>query len=216
MADNTIDKALPNEPRKEISLPGEEEIQETLVEEVEAELEKPGEVEQVQNEDGSVDINFDPNAASQEGGDDHYANLAEFLPDDTLGSLGSDLNQKYTDYSVSRKDWEKTYTQGLDLLGFKYDQRTEPFQGASGATHPVLAEAVTQFQALAYKELLPADGPVRSQILGLQTPDKVQQADRVKDFMNYQIMDQMKEYEPEFDQMLFYLPLSGSTFKKVY
>ena len=216
MADNTIDKALPNEPRKEITLPGEEEIQETLVEEVEAELEKPGEVEQVQNEDGSVDINFDPRAASQEGGDDHYANLAEFLPDDTLGSLGSDLNQKYTDYSVSRKDWEKTYTQGLDLLGFKYDQRTEPFQGASGATHPVLAEAVTQFQALAYKELLPSDGPVRSQILGLQTPDKVQQADRVKDFMNYQIMDQMKEYEPEFDSMLFHLPLAGSTFKKVY
>ena len=216
MADNTIDKALPNEPRKEITLPGEEEIQETLVEEVEAELEKPGEVEQIQNEDGSVDINFDPKAASQEGGDDHYANLAEFLPDDTLGSLGSDLNQKYTDYSVSRKDWEKTYIQGLDLLGFKYDQRTEPFQGASGATHPVLAEAVTQFQALAYKELLPADGPVRSQILGLQTPDKVQQADRVKDFMNYQIMDQMKEYEPEFDSMLFHLPLAGSTFKKVY
>ena len=216
MADNTIDKALPNEPRKEITLPGEEEIQETLVEEVEAELEKPGEVEQVQNEDGSVDINFDPKAASQEGGDDHYANLAEFLPDDTLGSLGSDLNQKYTDYSVSRKDWEKTYTQGLDLLGFKYDQRTEPFQGASGATHPVLAEAVTQFQALAYKELLPSDGPVRAQILGLQTPDKVQQADRVKDFMNYQIMDQMKEYEPEFDSMLFHLPLAGSTFKKVY
>ena len=120
------------------------------------------------------------------------------------------------DYSMSRKDWERSYTQGLDLLGFKYDQRSEPFQGASGATHPVLAEAVTQFQALAYKELLPADGPVRTQILGLQTPDKVQQASRVKDFMNYQIMDQMKEYEPEFDSMLFHLPLSGSTFKKVY
>ena len=120
------------------------------------------------------------------------------------------------DYSMSRKDWEKTYTQGLDLLGFKYDNRTEPFQGASGATHPVLAEAVTQFQALAYKELLPSDGPVRTQIIGLQTPDKVQQANRVKDFMNYQIMDQMKEYEPEFDSMLFHLPLAGSTFKKVY
>ncbi len=216
MADNTIDKALPNEPRKEVTLPGQEEIQETLVEEVSEELEKPGDVETIQNEDGSVDINFDPNAASPEGGSDHYANLAEFLPDDVLGSLGSDLNQKYMDYSMSRKDWEKTYTQGLDLLGFKYDNRTEPFQGASGATHPVLAEAVTQFQALAYKELLPADGPVRTQILGLQTPDKVQQASRVKDFMNYQIMDQMKEYEPEFDSMLFHLPLAGSTFKKVY
>ena len=216
MANDTIDKALPNEPRKEITLPGEEEIQESLVEEVESELEKPEEVEQIQNEDGSVDINFDPSVGSQEGGDDHYANLAEFLPDDVLGSLASDLNSKYTDYSMSRKDWEKTYTQGLDLLGFKYDQRTEPFQGASGATHPVLAEAVTQFQALAYKELLPSDGPVRSQILGLQSPDKVQQAERVKDFMNYQIMDQMKEYEPEFDSMLFHLPLAGSTFKKVY
>jgi len=216
MADNTIDKALPNEPRKEVTLPGQEEIQETLVEEVSEELEKPEDVETIQNEDGSVDINFDPNAASREGGDDHYANLAEFLPEDVLGSLGSDLNQKYMDYSMSRKDWEKTYTQGLDLLGFKYDNRTEPFQGASGATHPVLAEAVTQFQSLAYKELLPADGPVRTQILGLQTPDKVQQASRVKDFMNYQIMDQMKEYEPEFDSMLFHLPLAGSTFKKVY
>ena len=211
-----IDKALPNEPRKEITLPGQEQIEETIIEEVESELQKPEDIETVENEDGSVDINFDPKAGSQEGGEDHYANLAEFLPDDVLDSLGSDLNQKYMDYSMSRKDWEKTYTQGLDLLGFKYDQRTEPFQGASGATHPVLAEAVTQFQALAYKELLPAEGPVSTQILGMQSPDKVQQAGRVKDFMNYQIMDQMKEYEPEFDSMLFHLPLSGSTFKKVY
>src|SRR5210317_2235887 len=218
MADNmdNVDKALPNEPRKEFEVPGEQEIQEQILEEVEQAQESPGPVEVTENEDGSVDINLDPEAASPEGGDEHYANLADFLPDDVLGSLGSDLNQKYMDYSMSRKDWEKTYTQGLDLLGFKYDQRTEPFQGASGATHPVLAEAVTQFQALAYKELLPADGPVRTQIIGLQTPEKVQQASRVKDFMNYQIMDQMKEYEPEFDQMLFYLPLAGSSFKKVY
>ena len=214
MAD--IDKALPNEPRKELNIPSEEEIQETLVEEVKEELKKPGEVETIENDDGSVDVNFDPNAASPEGGNEHYANLAEFLPDDILASISSDLNQKYMDYTMSRKDWEKTYTQGLDLLGFKYDQRTEPFQGASGATHPVLAEAVTQFQALAYKELLPADGPVRTQLLGLQTPEKVQQAQRVKDYMNYEIMEKMKEYEPEFDSMLFHLPLSGSTFKKVY
>jgi hypothetical protein len=214
MAD--IDKALPNEPRKEFNVPGEEEIQEQVIEEVSEQQDAPDDVEVTENEDGSVDINLDPQAASPEGGDEHYANLADFLPDDVLGSLASDLNQKYMDYSMSRKDWERTYTQGLDLLGFKYDQRTEPFQGASGATHPVLAEAVTQFQALAYKELLPADGPVRTQIIGLQTPDKVQQAARVKDFMNYQIMEQMKEYEPEFDSMLFHLPLSGSTFKKVY
>src|SRR6056300_70155 len=215
MADN-IDKALPNEPRKEFEVPGEEEIQEQIVEEVQEELQSPDDIEIQENEDGSVDINLDPAAASPEGGDEHYANLADFLPDDVLGRLASDLNSKYMDYSMSRKDWEKTYTTGLDLLGFKYDNRTEPFAGASGATHPVLAEAVTQFQALAYKELLPADGPVRTQILGLPTPEKTQQANRVKDFMNYQIMDQMKEYEPEFDQMLFNLPLAGSAFKKIY
>ena len=105
---------------------------------------------------------------------------------------------------------------GLDLLGFKYENRTEPFQGASGATHPVLAEAVTQFQAQAYKELLPADGPVRTQIIGVKNPQTEQQSERVKDYMNYLIMDQMKEYESEFDSMLFHLPLAGSTFKKVY
>ena len=214
MAD--IDKSLPNEPRKEIELPSEEEIQEQVVEAAEEAQESPDPVEIQENEDGSVDINLDPAAATPEGGDEHYANLADFLPDEVLGRMASDLSSKYQDYTSSRKDWEQTYTKGLDLLGFKYDQRTEPFSGASGATHPVLAEAVTQFQALAYKELLPADGPVRTQILGVQTPEKTQQAQRVKDFMNYQIMDQMKEYEPEFDSMLFHLPLSGSTFKKVY
>src|SRR6056300_1513473 len=215
MADN-IDKALPNEPRKEFEIPGEEEIQEQVVEEVQKEQESPDDIEVTENADGSVDINLDPAAATPEGGDEHYANLADFLPDDVLGRMASDLSSKYQEYVSSRKDWEKTYTQGLDLLGFKYDSRTEPFAGASGATHPVLAEAVTQFQALAYKELLPANGPVRTQILGVPTPEKTDQANRVKDFMNYQIMDQMKEYEPEFDQMLFYLPLAGSSFKKVY
>jgi hypothetical protein len=124
--------------------------------------------------------------------------------------------QNYMDYKTSRKDWEQGYIQGLDLLGFKYENRTEPFQGASGATHPVMAEAVTQFQAQAYKELLPSDGPVRTQIIGVKNPATEQQAQRVKDFMNYLVMDQMKEYEAEFDSMLFHLPLAGSTFKKVY
>ena len=211
-----IDKSLPNEPRGEVTIPGQEELQENLVELQEEQAQQPDDLEITENEDGSVDINYDPNAVAPEGGDEHYSNLAEFLPDTELSRLGSDLYQKYEDYKMSRRDWERSYTQGLDLLGFKYEQRTEPFQGASGATHPVLAEAVTQFQALAYKELLPADGPVRTQVVGMLTPDKTQQANRVKDFMNYQIMDQMKEYEPEFDQMLFYLPLSGSTFKKVY
>jgi len=213
MAD--IDKALPNT-RKEFEVPGEEEIKEEVVETIEEEQASPDAVEVTENEDGSATINLEPSAASPEGGDEHYANLADFLPDDVLGRLASDLNAKYMDYMSSRKDWEQSYTKGLDLLGFKYDNRTEPFQGASGATHPVLAEAVTQFQALAYKELLPADGPVRTQILGAPNEEKTRQAERVKDFMNYEIMEKMKEYEPEFDSMLFHLPLSGSTFKKVY
>jgi len=168
------------------------------------------------NDDGSADITFDPGVANPGQTQEHFANLADLLPDDVLDPLGSRLYTDYQDYKNSRKDWERTYTSGLDLLGFKYDDRTEPFRGASGATHPVLAEAVTQFQSLAYKELLPSGGPVRTQIIGLPTPPKEQQALRVKDYMNYQIMDQMKEYEAEFDQMLFYLPLAGSAFKKVY
>jgi hypothetical protein len=205
-----IDKTLPNIMNQ---LTPEQETEQVVAD---TEILNPsGETEILENEDGSVEVNFDPNQL-QNIEADHSANLAEFIEESSLGTLGSTLYQNYQDYKNSRKDWERSYKEGLDLLGFKYDNRTEPFQGASGATHPVLAEAVTQFQSLAYKELLPADGPVRTQILGLSTPDKVQQAGRVKDFMNYQLMDQMKEYEPEFDQMLFYLPLAGSAFKKVY
>ena len=213
MAD--IDKSLPNV-EQELKVPSPEEI-EVAEQEKQQEVNEQGDpVEVTENEDGSVDINYDPAIASVEGGENHYDNLAEHLPDDVLGRLGSTLYQNYQDYKNSRKDWERSYREGLDLLGFKYDQRTEPFQGASGATHPVLAEAVTQFQALAYKELLPAEGPVRTQILGVPTPEKEQQSQRVKDFMNYQIMEKMKEYEPDFDSMLFHLPLAGSAFKKVY
>ena len=167
--------------------------------------------------DGGMDINFDPSSGPKvPGTEGHFDNLADILPDDILSPIGTEMHANYFDYKMSRKDWEDTYIHGLDLLGFKYRVRTEPFQGASGATHPVLAEAVTQFQAQAYKELLPADGPVRTQVMGISTPPKEQQAQRVKNFMNYQIMDQMNEYEAEFDQMLFHLPLGGSTFKKVY
>jgi len=207
-----IDKSLPN---KKVEIPGQQEQIEEQIE-IREELPDPGDTEITPTEDGGVEINFEPGAFSQEQGESHFDNLAELLPEETLNPLGSELVQNYTDYKASRKDWEDTYAKGLDLLGFKYEQKTEPFQGASGATHPVLAEAVTQFQALAFKELLPANGPVRTQTVGAPTPQKNDQANRVKEFMNYQLMDVMKEYEPEFDQMLFYLPLSGSAFKKVY
>jgi hypothetical protein len=205
-----IDKSLPNVADQ--LTPGELEVEQIAqsVEETPA-----GPTELTENEDGSVDINFDPKK-NLSVGTEFGANLAEVIDEQDLGRLGSELYQDTQSYKDSRADWEKAYTQGLDLLGFKYESRTEPFQGASSATHPVLAEAVTQFQALAYKELLPAEGPVRTQVIGLDTPEIQDQADRVSEFMNYQIMDIMKEYEPEFDQMLFYLPLSGSTFKKVY
>ena len=211
----TIDKALPNEVKKQIEIEGPETAVEENIE-IQEDLPDVGETEITPTEDGGVEINFEPGAFNQAQTENHYDNLAELLPEEILNPLGSELHQNYSDYKSSRQDWEQAYVKGLDLLGFKYEQKTEPFQGASGATHPVLAEAVTQFQALAYKELLPAQGPVRTQVIGAPSQEKSTQAERVKEFMNYQLMDQMPEYESEFDQMLFYLPLSGSAFKKVY
>jgi hypothetical protein len=205
-----IDDTISNQPisddafvEQEISTPNEE-------------IESSEGVEVTMDEEGGAEIDFDPNSLSGTESNEHFSNLAEIMDDQYLDELGSKLYDQYTEYKESRADWEQSYREGLDLLGFKYERRTEPFKNASGVNHPVLAEAVTQFQAQAYKELLPADGPVRSQVLGNLTNEKQDQATRVKDFMNYQIMDQMTEYEPEFDQMLFYLPLSGSTFKKIY
>ena len=209
----TIDKSLPNT-KTEIEIPGEEVIVEEQQEIVERQ--KAGEPEITMDEEGGATVEFDPSQVNPEGGQDHFENLADYLEDNVLDPLASELMEKYTNYKESRQEWADSYREGLNLLGFKYVTRTEPFRGASSVTHPVLAEAVTQFQAQAYKELLPADGPVRTQIMGDANVAKEEQSKRVKDFMNYQIMDQMKEYEPEFDQMLFYLPLSGSTFKKVY
>jgi hypothetical protein len=147
---------------------------------------------------------------------DHNANLAEILDDSVLGTLSSELRDKVDDDKESREDWEEAIAKGLKLLGVNYEERNEPFLGASGVHHPLLSEAVTQFQAQAYKEMLPAGGPVKTQVIGAATQVTEDQAQRVKDFMNYQITEIMEEYDPDTDQMLFYLPLTGSTFKKVY
>jgi len=163
-------------------------------------------------EDGGAVVN--PEQEQVETGFD--GNLAEFMDPDVLTNISSELRQSYEDDKGSRQQWEEAYTKGLDLLGLNYSERSQPFQGASGVTHPLLAESVTQFQAQAYKELLPASGPVRAQVIGLATKEKEDQAQRVAEFMNYQMMHVMEEYDPELDQMLFYLPLSGSTFKKIY
>tara|TARA_R110000796_G_scaffold34991_3_gene89887 strand:- start:3108 stop:5540 length:2433 start_codon:yes stop_codon:yes gene_type:complete len=143
-------------------------------------------------------------------------NLAETLDERELRSIASELTSSYEDDLESRDDWFQTYSEGLDLLGVRSDSRSQPFVGASGVHHPILAEAVTQFQAQAYKEMLPAGGPVDTEVLGMMDDSKVEKANRVKNFMNYQITYKMEEYDPEMDQLLFYLPLSGSAFKKVY
>lgn len=145
------------------------------------------------------------------------ANLADYIDDADLSALATDLVGMYEEDVSSRKEWEETYTKGLDLLGVKpEEQRSTPFEGASAVTHPLIAESVVQFQAQAYKEILPAGGPVRTKINGVDSPEKQEQATRVKNYMNHLIMDEMEEYDPDTDQLLFYLPLSGSAFKKVY
>jgi len=173
------------------------------------------EIEITMEEDGGVEVDFDPQ--DQRGmNDDFYANLAEEMPDRELGRIASELSSEFDANKASRQEWEDAYANGLELLGFNYNERSEPFRGASGVTHPILAEAATQFQAQAFNELLPAGGPVRAVVLGSETPDKTAQAQRVSQFMNYYVTGVMEEYTPELDQMLFYLPLAGSTFKKVY
>ena len=181
----------------------------------EIEAEDVGSIEISPEEDGGVTVDFDPQ--DQRGvNEDFYANLAEEMPDRELSRISSDLLSEFDANKASRQEWEDAYTNGLELLGFTYDERTQPFRGASAVTHPLLAEAATQFQAQAFNELLPAAGPVRTVVMGKESPSKNQQAQRVRQFMNYYITTVMEEYTPDMDQMLFYLPLAGSTFKKTY
>ena len=172
------------------------------------------EIEIVEEDDGGVLVDFDP---SEDFDDmDFGANLAEVMDNRELGAISSELLGEFDANKASRQEWEDAYTEGLELLGFNYEERTQPFRGASGVTHPLLAEAATQFQAQAFNELLPSSGPVRTAIMGDETRAKQEQASRVRKFMNYYITNVMEDYTPDMDQMLFYLPLAGSTFKKVY
>jgi len=197
-----IDSAMPSQ-----GMP-----QELEEEEIEV-IEEPTEI--TEEEDGSVVLNFE-DAVQEELMAEQDANLAEILDERDLMDISSELISLYEDDKNSRDEWEDTYRNGLDLLGVKYEDREEPFRGSSGVTHPVIAEAVTQFQAQAYKELLPSSGPVRTLILGASSPEVEAQSQRVSEFMNYQITTVMEEYDPEMDRLLFYLPLAGSAFKKTY
>ncbi len=170
------------------------------------------EPEVLMDESGSAIVNPEEEVTAS----GFMANLAEILQEDYMQELASELTDKIESDKSSREEWEHAYTKGLDLLGFKYEERTRPFRGAASVNHPVLAQAVTQFQAMAYVELLPSDGPVRTQVVGANSTELQLAAERVKDYMNYEITHVMEDYNPEMDQMLFQLPLSGSAFKKVY
>jgi len=197
----------------ELELPGSQENDVMAMVDMDASMD--GEIEVTAEDDGSVMVDFDPQDERGFGGD-FYMNLAEEMPDRELSRIAGDLMGEFDSNKASRQEWEETYANGLDLLGFSYQERTQPFRGASGVTHPLLGEAATQFQAQAFNELLPPSGPVRTVILGKETRQKQHQSQRVKQFMNYYITNVMEEYTPDMDQMLFYLPLAGSTFKKVY
>jgi len=168
------------------------------------------------NEEGVLlddEINQPEPAAPQQ----FDSNLVDFVDQSILQKLAADLVSSVESDKSSRSEWEKTYTDGLKYLGMKFDEsRSQPFEGSSGVIHPILAEAVTQFQAQAYKEMLPAKGPVKTEIIGAKTVDTENQAERIQEFMNYYILNVMEDYDPELDMLLFYLPLAGSAFKKVY
>ena len=212
--------ALPPRPTGSLTDSGIEAVEGMMVEVPQAE-DFAGGAEVMQGADGSAIVQAlmggEPEGVEvQTEQYDHNANLAEIIDEAVLGEISSELREMYEEDTESREDWQQAYTKGLDLLGIKYQERSQPFDGASGVTHPLIAESVTQFQAQAYKELLPAGGPVKTQVIGARTAEKESQAARVKNFMNYQVTEVMEEFDPDTDQMLFYLPLSGSTFKKVY
>ena len=173
------------------------------------------------SEDGSVEVNISEDNEEEEEfvnpyETDHYANLAENLDDDKLSAISSDLLNKYENDKASRKDWEDQYSKGIKMLGVISEERDDPFPGASGVHNPLMAEAATQFQARAIAEMFPPGGPVKTQIVGKVTEEREKQAQRVQEFMNYQITQLMPDYFSELDQMLFNLALAGSSFKKVY
>ena len=184
--------------------------------EVDIEIEAPPALEDAPDVEIELESDGSATVSIEEKETDFYANLAEVMDPSDLRRVSSDLMALFEADKASREDWEKQYSKGMEMLGFTFEERTKPFKGACGVRHPMLTEAIVQFQAQAMKELMPADGPVRTQILGKETVDKMQRADRVKEFMNYQLTTAMPEYTPEFDQLLFYVGYGGSAFKKVY
>ena len=166
-------------------------------------------------DDGGVLIDFDPDAVDQQVVP-FGENLADYMDEQDLGALASDLVGQFLGDKSSRKDWEESYIEGLDQLGMKIEDRTAPWEGACGVTHPILSEAVVRFQSQAVGEIFPASGPVKTRIVGKMTAEKEKQSHRIQDFMNYLTTEVMSEYRPETEKLLFSLPLAGSAFRKIY
>ena len=183
-------------------------------EEVTVAIENPDSVA-IETEDGGMIIDFDPDS-SPIGSESFYSNLAEFMSDTDLNEMGADLISQFEADKDSRSEWEESYVKGLDQLGLKIEERTTPWAGACGVFHPMLSEAVVRFQSQSIAEMFPAQGPVRTKLVGKITTDKTKQAQRVQDYLNYLLTHQMSEYRTETEKMLFSLPLAGSAFRKVY
>ena len=183
--------------------------------EIEVTIENPDAVS-IETDDGGVIVDFDPQEELQSAYAGFYENLAEYINEDILNGIGSDLVAAFNADKDSRKEWEESYTKGLDQLGLKIEERTEPWNGACGVFHPMLSEAVVRFQSQAISEIFPAKGPVRTQVVGKMTEDKEKQAGRVQDYLNYLLTYEMKEYRTETEKLLFSLPLAGSAFRKIY
>lgn len=189
-------------------------IEQEPEEELSIAIENPESVA-IETEDGGVIIDFDPNAGQSEESE-FDSNLVDFIDEQELDTLGIDLIESYAGDKESRTDWEETYTKGLDQLGLKFEDRTTPWAGACGVFHPMMSEAVIRFQSQAISEMFPAQGPVRTKIVGKVTEDKTKQAQRVQDYLNFLLTHEMTEYRTETEKMLFSLPLAGSAFRKVY
>jgi hypothetical protein len=195
--------------------PSDLDIEGTGAEEIEVEIVNP-EAVSIDTGDGGVIIDFEGTISDELMGGSHDENLAEVIEEGVLESMASELVGDFESDRESRRDWARAYVKGLDLLGMKIEDRSQPWQGASGVFHPVLIEAVVRFQAQAMGELFPASGPCRTKIMGKMTPEKLDQADRIRTEMNYLLTEEMTEYRDETEQMLFKLPLAGSALKKVY
>jgi hypothetical protein len=167
-------------------------------------------------DDGGVLVDFDPMAELLSSQDQFDSNLAEFVDDQDLNELANDCVSKFESDKTSRSEWEETYKQGLDQLGLEMEDRTTPWAGACGVFHPMLSEAVVRFQSQTIQEIMPAKGPVRTQCWGVVTDDRIKQAHRVQEYMNYQLLEVMTEYRSETEKLLFSLPLAGSAFRKIY